>query len=110
MTTSPNKMSDEELKKEILYQPDDIDDLVVWTLPCADCGEVGCPYMYDEDRKELEERLRDLIKQHREAYAIEELEKAFGSGERGGMDNWGRSVNIYLRTRIAELREKVGKL
>lgn len=66
-----NKMSEEEPKKEIFYEPDDIDDLVVWTFPCTDCGEVGCPYMYGEDRKELEERLRTLIKEHREAYVSE---------------------------------------
>lgn len=66
-----NNMSEEEPKKEIFYEPDDIDDLVVWTFPCADCGEVGCPYMYGEDRKELEERLRALIKEHREAYVSE---------------------------------------
>lgn len=57
------------------YEPDDIDDLVVWTFPCADCGEVGCPYMYGEDRTELEERLRSLVKQHELDARIDELEE-----------------------------------
>ena len=48
----------EELK---IYKPDDIDDLVVWTIPCDDCGEIGCPYAYGEDRKNLEERIREII-------------------------------------------------
>lgn len=58
-------------KEQRFYEPDDIDDLVVWTLPCADCGEVGCPYMYGEDRKELEERLRAFITADRKRVALE---------------------------------------
>ena len=29
----------EQDKEQRFYEPDDIDDLVVWTFPCADCGE-----------------------------------------------------------------------
>ena len=61
----------EQDKEQRFYEPDDIDDLVVWTFPCADCGEVGCPYMYGEDRKELEERLRALITADRKRVALE---------------------------------------
>ena len=61
----------EQDKEQRFYEPDDIDDLVVWTFPCADCGEVGCPYMYGEDRKELEERLRALITTDRKRVALE---------------------------------------
>lgn len=38
----------------------EIDELVVWTLPCDDCGEVGCPYLWGEDRKDLYERIKAL--------------------------------------------------
>lgn len=62
------------------YKPDDIDDLVVWTFPCADCGEVGCPYMYGDDRKELETRVRALINQQIKS-VLDELDKSMPTAE-----------------------------
>ena len=91
----------EQDNEQRFYEPDDIDDLVVWTLPCADCGEVGCPYMYGEDRKELEERLRTLITADRKRVALEarvaELEKF--------VNTTNRSLSVKkLRDRLSELK------
>ena len=104
----------EQDKEQRFYEPDDIDDLVVWTFPCADCGEVGCPYMYGEDRKELEERLRALITADRKRVALEarldELTKAFTAvvGDKQAPSSRYSKVtrlfNKYLIERHAELK------
>ena len=93
----------EQDKEQRFYEPDDIDDLVVWTFPCADCGEVGCPYMYGEDRKELEERLRALITADRKRAALEaridEIEHI--AGFTNGMTN---QMFKNLQRCVAELK------
>lgn len=54
-----------------MTQREKITQLVVSTLPCSDCGEVGCPYEWGEDRKDLYEQIETLITEGK----IEALQK-----------------------------------
>ena len=99
----------EQDKEQRFYEPDDIDDLVVWTFPCADCGEVGCPYMYGEDRKELEERLRALITADRKRVALEARINGVLYAKNHFQDFCNEEQHEAINERIAELKRELDK-